>query len=157
MNKSTKLFQSIAIAFAALLFFSVGCNRNKGESNIAKAKLACFQSVYERDTMWMQVDTGKQFIEGNMSIHYWSKNQKYVGTFRGEMLGDTLIGNFNFKINELPTSYSNPVAFLKKDGKYIMGDGKFETLLGRVYFSKATPIDYSNSMFELVPVACKED
>lgn len=156
MKKQTKLFQLPGFSFLAALLISVGCNETKENTTMADAQWVCYQSTFERDTVTMKLDTGKQFYEGDMTIRYWSKNQRYVGSFRGEMMGDTLIGNFNFKINDLPTMYSNPVALLKKDGKLIMGAGEFETLLGRTYFNPKIPIDYSNSRFELEVVPCSE-
>lgn len=149
-----KITQLLTLTIGSLFLLATGCSEKKVETVIDKDNFVCYQAIFERDTAWMKIDTSKQFMEGDMSIQYSSKNQKYVGHIRGEMKGDTLVGSFNFKINDLPTGYSTPVSMLKRDGKLIMGSGKVVIMLGRSYFSPEVPIDYDNSRFEFTEVPC---
>ncbi len=71
------------------------------------------------------------------------------------MRGDTLKGYYDFKINKGKEAFRNPMAFLKKDNKLIMGIGQFMMVMGSAHFDDKVPIDYAGSRFVFGEVECK--
>nr|WP_233174105.1 hypothetical protein [Pedobacter sp. ASV19] len=100
------------------------------------------------------LSTGK--IAGKLVINYLDKG-KNDGVVEGNFKGDTLFVDYTFKIGTSnPTIYKNPLAFLKKDGKLVMGVGQIETSLGKSYFVKGKPINFDKGRFVFAPVDCKD-
>jgi hypothetical protein len=52
--------------------------------------------------------------------------------------------------------YTNPLVFLRKDKKLIMGVGQIETTLGRSYFVKGKPLNFERGKFVFEPTACNK-
>ncbi|MNH42269.1 hypothetical protein D3C79_1039360 [compost metagenome] len=89
-------------------------------------------------------------------INYIDKG-KNEGIVAGAYKGDTLFVDYTFKIGtENKTMYKNPLAFLKKDGKLILGVGQIETSMGKSYFVKGKPIDFEKGRFTFDSAVCKE-
>ncbi|WP_231423903.1 MULTISPECIES: hypothetical protein [Pedobacter] len=148
------------LAFAAVpLIFA--CSQNKSE-NASKEKLdsvtneTCYAAAFEKDSAAMIVKTmssGK--VTGSLLVKYGEKPQNR-GTIEGKFSGDTLLVDYRFNTGADTTkAYTNPLAFLKKDGKLVMGVGQIETTLGRSYFVKGKPINYEAGKFTFVEVPCK--
>lgn len=110
-----------------------------------------------KDTADLSIKTmnsGK--VKGKLVINYAEKG-KNDGEIAGAYSGDTLFVDYTFKIgNENKTIYKNPLAFLSKDGKLILGVGQIETTLGRSYFVKGKPISFDKGRFTFAPADCKE-
>lgn len=117
----------------------------------------CFTAIDEKDTANLALnhfENGK--ITGNLIINYLDKG-KNDGEISGEFKGDTLFVDYTFKIGtENKTMYKNPLAFLKKDGKLILGVGQIETSMGKSYFVKGKPINFEKGRFTFDHVDCKE-
>lgn len=140
---------------------------NQGTKNSVKGDAAakvdslkksdCFQAIDGKDTADLKIKTlsnGK--IAGKLVINYLDKG-KNDGLVEGNFKGDTLFVDYTFKIGTSnPTIYKNPLAFLKKDGKLIMGVGQIETSLGKSYFVKGKPISFDKGRFVFAPVDCKD-
>jgi hypothetical protein len=95
-------------------------------------------------------------ITGHLLINYIDKG-KNEGLISGAYKGDTLFVDYTFKIGtENKTMYKNPLAFLKKDGKLILGVGQIETSMGKSYFVKGKPIDFEKGRFTFDTAVCKE-
>ncbi len=105
-------------------------------------------AVDETDTAHLSLNylkSGK--ITGSLLIKYLDKG-KNDGLLDGKFKGDTLFVDYTFKIGtENKTVYKNPLAFLKKDGKLILGVGQIETYLGKSFFAKDKPINYDKVRF----------
>ncbi|MFA4870354.1 MAG: hypothetical protein WC623_19315 [Pedobacter sp.] len=147
------------LSFLALpLLFS--CNQTEQKSAELKDSAIhkeCFISIDGKDTANLELETfegGK--ITGNLLINYIDKG-KNEGVVAGAYKGDTLFVDFTFKIGtENKTMYKNPLAFLKKDGKLILGVGQIETSMGKSYFVKGKPIDFEKGRFTFDSTVCKE-
>ncbi|MBO9674720.1 MAG: hypothetical protein J7577_14830 [Sphingobacteriaceae bacterium] len=145
----------------AALPFAYACNQNKsGTDSKTKTdsvvKEACYASAFEKDSAAMIIKTlasGK--VTGSLLVKYADKPQNN-GKIDGKFNGDTLLVDYRFNTGKDTTKvFTNPLAFLKKDGKLIMGVGQIETTLGRSYFVKGKPINYEAGKFTFAEVNCK--
>ena len=147
-------------AAAMLVFF--GCGQSK-QTDGAKTERAadsvlstsCYLAVDKTDTASLSLNTlGNGKISGKLLIKFLDKG-KNDGEVFGEFRGDTLFVDYTFKIGTTnETTYKNPLALLKKDGKLLMGVGQIETTLGRSYFVKGKPISFDKGRFGFAQVDC---
>lgn len=147
----------------ALATFILGCGQNnekkEGKTNEKHDKIVettCYQATYKTETADLKLNTlasGK--VSGTLVINYAEK-PKNDGFFTGKFSGDTLFVDYSFKVGtDSVGTYTNPLAFLKKDGKLVMGVGQIETTLGRSYFVKDKPINFEAGKFIFEPKDCK--
>lgn len=113
----------------------------------------CYMAIDNADTAWLKIDTADKNIIGEMNFSYANKNH-YEGLVKAIMKGDTLRGNFSFKLNDVDKWYKNPIALLKKGEAFTMGIGEIMTLWGSGYFDKNVPINYKKGRFVFKKVAC---
>ena len=145
-----------------LLPLAIACNQSSNTSKTTTAKTdpvtkkECFVAVDEADTAHLKLNylkSGK--VTGNLLIKYLAKG-KNDGELQGKFKGDTLFVDYTFKIGtENKTIYKNPLAFLKKDGKLILGVGQIETYLGKSFFAKDKPIDFRQVRFIFAAEDCQ--
>lgn len=160
--KNSALYLSL---LALPLLFS--CNQDAQRNKELKDSLAavakglapkeCYMAIDETDTARMTIRPGlNNKITGDLVINYKAKG-KNDGAFVGAYKGDTLFVDYTFKIGTTnSTVYKNPLAFLKKDGKLILGVGQIETSVGKSYFVKGKPINFDKGRFTFATVECKE-
>lgn len=154
--------KNILFFVATLSALALGCGQNTNKSASTdegkdkEVSEACYVANFEKETASMKLKTlesGK--VSGTLLINYTEK-PKNDGFFTGEARGDTLFVDYSFKVGtDSVGTYTNPLAFLKKDGKLIMGIGQIETTLGRSYFVKGKPINFEAGKFVFEPKDCK--
>jgi len=151
----------VYLAFAAIPFVFACNQNNKAESGSTKKtdsliNETCYAAIFEKDSAAMIVKTlASGEVTGSLLVKYGEKPQNN-GTIEGKFSGDTLLVDYRFNTGKDSSRvYTNPLAFLKKDGKLIMGVGQIETTLGRSYFVKGKPIDYEAGKFTFEEVPCK--
>jgi hypothetical protein len=148
-----KIKTLLSLLTLTTLFYS--CRQEKSINEQMEAKTTiCYQSISEKDTAWLKIDTSKRDIIGFLSFKYAS-NKNYDGQFKGKMYGDTLKGHFDFTVNKVDKWYRNPVAFLKRDGKLTMGVGDFNMVWGSPIFDPKTIINYNKGRFVFEMEDCK--
>jgi len=151
-----KIFYFVFAAFP----FAFACNTSDKKAEMGKADSVltqtCYASSFGKDSAAMIVKTmasGK--ISGSLLIKYSEKPQNN-GKIDGKFHGDTLLVDYRFNTGgDTTKAFTNPLAFLKKDGKLIMGVAQIETTLGRSYFVKGKPINYEAGKFTFTEVPCK--
>ncbi|WP_316736664.1 hypothetical protein [Pedobacter aquatilis] len=147
------------LAFAAIPFV-FACNQSGQKAETVKAdpvvSETCYLSGFEKDSASLNLKTlesGK--VTGTLSVIYGEK-PKNEGVINGKFSGDTLLVDYKFNTGgDTTRAFTNPLAFLKKDGKLIMGVGQIETTLGRSYFVKGKPINYEAGKFTFEEKPCK--
>ncbi|MFD2288196.1 hypothetical protein GJU39_15835 [Pedobacter petrophilus] len=146
------------IAFAAVPFL-FACNPSEKKADAKKDSIlnqTCYASSFEKDSAAMILNTmasGK--VTGSLLIKYGAK-PKNSGEINGKFHGDTLLVDYRFNTGtDTSRAFTNPLAFLKKDGKLIMGVAQIETTLGRSYFVKGKSINYEAGKFTFQEVPCK--
>ena len=148
-------------ALATFLFFSCNQNNNSDASQDdamavdTVAKEEWFIAADKLDSAFLDLKTySNEKVKGKLVFTFEEKD-KNDGQIEGEFRGDTLFVDYTFMIGPTKTVYKNPLAFLKKDGKLILGIGQIETNLGRSYFIKGTPIDFDKGRFVFLPADCQ--
>lgn len=154
---------SVYLAIAVLpILFSCSQGGNSGtDDNAVKTDTItnqqCYVAIDGKDTADLRLKTmssGK--VMGELLIKYAEKG-KNEGEIAGTFKGDTLFVDYTFKIgDENKTTYKNPLAFLNKEGKLILGVGQIETTLGRSYFVKGKPISFDQGRFTFAPTECED-
>lgn len=150
------------ILVAAALPFMFSCQQSSNGDKAASKKTVldtvkqCYIAGYEKDSAFLKLKmTDTVNVLGDLTINYENKPAN-VGTVQGKFKGDTLYVDYTYKIGENDkSSYSNPLAFLKKDGKLMMGVGQIETAYGRSYFVKDKPINFERGKFAFEEKPCK--
>lgn len=127
---------------------------NNEEEVLDKSKLVCYIAIDKGDTAWLSIDTSHKKINGLFTMSYGGK-KKYDGQVKGWILGDTLKAHFDFKVNKVDKWYRNPVAFLRKDNKLLMGVGETVLIWGSGHFDEKVPIDFDRGRFVFEPITCK--
>lgn len=148
---------SIVIGFTS-------CNKKQSESNNADqildekpVSVECYAAIFEEDTVSLKINTLKNGkISGSMDMKLLNMPIK-TGKIAGEFRGDTLFVDYSFiqGTNE-KVVFKNPMAFLKKENKLILGNGKIETYLGTSYFAKGEKIDFENVKYKFIQTDCAE-
>lgn len=152
--------KNILFSAIAAVPFIFACNQSEQTSGSAKKdsliNQTCYAASFEKDSAAMivrEMASGK--IEGALLVKYAEKPQNN-GKITGKFNGDTLLVDYRFNTGSDTTkAFTNPLAFLKKDGKLIMGVAQIETTLGRSYFVKGKPINYEAGKFIFIEVPCK--
>ncbi|MCX2574789.1 hypothetical protein [Pedobacter sandarakinus] len=143
-----------------VLPFTYACNSADKKAEVVPVdsliNQTCYASAFEKDSAAMIIKTmasGK--ILGSLLVKYADKPENN-GKIEGKFKGDTLMVDYRFNTGgDTSRVFTNPLAFLKKDGKLIMGVGQIETTLGRSYFVKGKPINYEVGKFTFAEVPCK--
>jgi len=143
--------------------FVLSCNQSTEKYKQAEeiktvvdsSAMECYQAIDGVDTGSLKLLTdAKGKVTGPLIINYLDKGDSN-GQIAGNFRGDTLFAHYTFKIGSNKTTYKNPLAFLKKDGKLILGVGQIETFLGVSRFVKGKPISFERGRFTFVLVDCK--
>lgn len=155
------------IMLFGLLFAFVGLQSCKKEQkqeatdanqaqNEVPTNANCYEATYKNDTLNLSTVTEKDGkISGRLVMNV-SGEPLRDGEIMGEFKGDTLFCSYTFTLaTEKSITYKNPMAFLKKDDKLIMGDGEIEMYLGASYFKKDKPIDFENVKYRFSSVDCE--
>jgi hypothetical protein len=137
------------------------CKKNESEK-IIEAKeavelesVACYQAVYEQDTINLKMNTFKNGeITGEMIMSLEDMPKK-IGEIAGEFRGDTLFASYTFIQGDYKKkTFKNPMAFLKQGDQLILGNGEIENYMGASYFVKGKPIDFENVKYKLSNIEC---
>ena len=155
----------------AILAFALICACNQPQYNGEQAadsvstagmKDQCYQAVFEKDTGDLRIRTDKDGkVTGDLVMKYGQKPNEVErvinkGKVDGSFRGDTLFLNYLYNSGSLnKTLYQNPLALLKTGEQLVMGVGEIETSVGRSYFVKNKPIDFSKGRFKFDSVECK--
>ncbi|WP_131536829.1 hypothetical protein [Pedobacter nototheniae] len=149
-------FLAMPLAFSCNQAGKKANTSGNASSKDSVSNVQCYKADFEKDSADLKVETlssGK--IKGKLTVKY-EKKPMNDGLIAGEFKGDTLFVNYTFKTGKDTVSvFTNPLAFLKKDGKLIMGVGQIETTLGRSYFVKGKPINFERGKFTFEPKDCK--
>lgn len=132
---------TITIAlFVILLVSSYGCDLRK-----KKEKHSFYRAINGNDTAVLSLSTYNNRFWGIYEIYY-GKVGKDSGEVRGEFIGDTLRGVYNY-ISYGGSFKQAPIALLKNKNKLILGKGVASSLMDMPIYMSEIPIDYDNSEF----------
>ena len=150
----------LILASVVCVFVLASCNQDSKKTSeqteVAEVlkDSVCYASTFEADKANMilrNYESGK--VGGSLNIDN-SSGKNNTGTLNGKFRGDTLFVEYKFTSGTKDV-FTNPLAFLKKDGKLIMGVGQIETTMGRSYFVKDRPINFEVGKFIFQQENCK--
>ncbi len=149
------------LLFACIGFQSCKKNQNEKPSKAIQVQaekpisVQCYKALYEQDTIELKINTLKNGkITGDMDMKFFNMPKK-VGKIAGKFSGDTLFASYTFiQGTDEKITYKNPMAFLKRGDKLILGNGKIQTTMGASYFVKGSPIDFERVKFKFTTVDC---
>lgn len=114
----------------------------------------CYKAIYENDNIDLKLNTLKSGkISGNMSMKVTGAAER-TGEIKGEFHGDTLFADYTFTEGTNKKTFKNPMAFLKKDKQFVLGNGKMQTTMGVTYLVKDEPIDFDRVKYKFDSVDC---
>lgn len=145
-------------SFLAVPLISSCTQNHKKEAPRASEQVSstsCYRAVDGKDTVTMTLEKNGDKVTGKLTFNYLDK-KIHKGDIKGEFKGDTLMVDYLSTIGEEKNYYRNPLAFLRKDGKLLMGVGKIETAWGRNYFKRNEPIDYQKGRFIFEEMSCSK-
>lgn len=161
MKKTFYFFAFIASLF--LFSCNQGTNKNSEKSAVNSSD-QCYVAIYETDTATLRVKTeadGK--VTGDLVIAFGELKPNALekvlnnGQIAGSFRGDTLFVDYSYTSGSInKTIFKNPLAFLKKGDKLILGVGDVETYVGKSYFVGDKPINFEIARFQFEPVDCKD-
>ncbi len=139
--------------------FNMACNQGQQSAGTdLPVTESCYQASYQRDTALLNLKFAGRKITGKMRINY-ADGKFYDGTILGEQKGkgDTLILAYDFKINNEGKWHRNPLAFLRRADRLVMGIGQINIVWGTGAFDETVPIDYKHARFVFEPVDCQDN
>jgi len=140
MNQNKSKFTNNIILIALFVVSIYGCDfREK------KEKRTFYRAINGKDTAILSLSTLENRFWGKYEIRY-GKMGKDSGEVRGEFIGDTLRGVYNY-ISYGGSLKQAPIALLKKNNKLLLGKGIVSSLMDMPIYVPEIPIDYTNSEF----------
>jgi hypothetical protein len=140
MCKKKRNVANTITLFTFLLLSIYGCDfREK------KEKSTFYRAINGKDTAIISLSTYENRFWGQYEIRY-GKMGKDSGEVRGEFIGDTLRGVYNY-ISFGGSLKQAPIALLKKNNKLLLGKGVVSSLMDMPIYVHEIPIDYDNSEF----------
>ena len=151
-------------SLCSLLFLSIvlqSCNQSQnqvdGQGGLTRAEkpilVEYYKAIYQEDTINLKINTlksGKITGEMEMKIAYMPVKE---GKIAGELKGDTLFASYTFiQGGYEKRTFKNPMAFLKRDNQFILGNGKIQTTMGASYFVKGEPIDFEHVKYKFTKI-----
>ena len=114
------------------------------------AKQECYEYAKNKDTIQLQLSIDNTSVSGKMTYKLFEKD-KNEGVIEGTMSGDTLFADYKF-MSEGVESFRQ-VAFLKKNGTIVEGNGEVEEKEGKVVFKDKKALKFSTMVLNEIP--CK--
>ncbi|MFD0939763.1 hypothetical protein [Pedobacter boryungensis] len=144
------------VAVLIILFFFSCKEKRPIKTKIDKKFAVCYIAIDKTDTAWLKIDTAdRKHILGEMIFNYHNEKH-YKGLIKGLMNGDTLKGDYTFRLNGIDKWYRNPIALLKNEHTLTMGVGEIYILWGSGFFLNSVPIDYDKGRFVFKQTDCKD-
>lgn len=130
--------------FLALVFMLIllSCNSKDEKS---KYNNIIYQAINEKDTAILAININDKRFYGRYERSYYRQG-KDSGDVRGNIIGDTLRGDFHY-ISNGGSWKRVPLALLKKENKLFLGSGVIGIYMNLPCFMPGTPIEYNDSKF----------
>ena len=136
-----------SFSFAVLFIGILSCNQNHPKRNPATK----YTAHLNNDTAFATMEISQALFKGVLEIRY-KNGYKDSGDLKGFVKGDTLMGEYHYQKYWFPVWKRDPIIFLKKGDKLIMGKGTVKYTMGIPHYNNLYPIDYTETKhFVFVP------
>ena len=109
----------------------------------------CYQYVSNKDSVILKLKIAGEEITGDLKYNWFEKDRN-TGTIAGEMKGDTLIAEYLFKSEGIPSV--REIVFLKKGEQLFEGYGQSSEKGGKVTYNDRSKLKFDAIV--LSKVAC---
>lgn len=118
-----------------------------------ESQIVCFQGIVKKDTinLSLQFDNNNE-VKGDLSYLFFEKD-KSKGVILGQMIGDTLKGNYTFMSEGIESS--REIVFLRKGKIMIEAYGDVEQVENKMVFKNTKKL-YFDSATVLTEIDCPE-
>lgn len=118
-----------------------------------ESQIVCFQGIVKEDTinLSLQIDNNNE-VKGDLSYLFFEKD-KSKGVILGQMIGDTLKGNYTFMSEGIESS--REIVFLRKGKIMIEAYGDVEQVENKMVFKNTKKL-YFDSATVLTEIDCPE-
>lgn len=118
-----------------------------------ESQIVCFQGIVKKDTinLSLQIDNNNE-VKGDLSYLFFEKD-KSKGVILGQMIGDTLKGNYTFMSEGIESS--REIVFLRKGKIMIEAYGDVEQVENKMVFKNTKKL-YFDSATVLTEIDCPE-
>lgn len=118
-----------------------------------ESQIVCFQGIVKKDTinLTLQIDNNNE-VKGDLSYLFFEKD-KSKGVILGQMIGDTLKGNYSFMSEGIESS--REIVFLRKGKIMIEAYGDVEQVENKMVFKNTKKL-YFDSATVLTEIDCPE-
>jgi hypothetical protein len=131
----------------AIIILLFACNQKAPKKNVSIQYLAHLNG----DTAMASIEASNALFKGVLEIRY-KNGFKDSGDVKGFVKGDTLVGEYHFQKYWFPVWKRNPIIFLKKGDRLVMGKGTVRYTMGIPHYDNRYPIDYTErSNFIFIP------
>lgn len=131
----------INICLLAITLLSISC-----QSNISNLKTKDYQAISNRDTAYLRLTKHDNFFYGHYLVNYGGSS-KDSGEIRGNILGDTLKGDYFYYPRSGGVKKRSPFALLQKGSTLKLGTGSVMSFMDIPYYSPSIPINYDDVKF----------
>jgi hypothetical protein len=126
--------------FLVMLIMLFSCN----SSHPARPAKIKYIAYLNGDTAIATLEESKSLFKGVLEIRH-KTGYKDSGDVKGFIKGDTLMGEYHFQQYWFPVWKRNPIIFLRKGDKLIMGKGVVKYTMGIPHYNNLYPVDYTES------------
>ncbi|MCF0056110.1 hypothetical protein [Dyadobacter sp. CY356] len=110
-------------------------------------------SLDKKDTAILKLITAKGSFYGDYKVIYDGRSTD-EGTISGNIIGDTLVGNFRY-LSRDNTKLIDPIVFLKTGNKLKLGTGEAGTYMNFHVYKRGT-VSFADSLLQFLPVKPEE-
>lgn len=146
------------ICTALSLIILIACN-NQTKNNTASQNATklnepttnCYTYLKDSNQVSLKITVVENKVKGNLTYNYFQKD-KNTGNIEGEMRGDTLFADYNFKSEGVKSV--RKVAFFKMGNNLFEGYGEVLEKNGKMVFKNPATLNFENKM-PLIKTDCK--
>lgn len=143
------------ITIALIAVCALACSpEKKGSSEVESPTVetdsACYLYVNGLDSIKLAIVRDHERVTGRMAYLFYEKDKSW-GTVDGSFRGDTLFVDYSFFAEG--THSFRELAFLKRNGAFVLGTGEIRNSGNRDVFKDPHNIDFSGKVV-LQPVPC---
>ncbi|MGC4034804.1 MAG: hypothetical protein QM764_02510 [Chitinophagaceae bacterium] len=141
------------IVLPLIVLISSSCNNNTTTNNNtetdssagkpATSKTECYFYTNNKDSVTLRFTVSDHSVSGDLEYKFSGKDMNQ-GVIQGEMRGDTLLADYEFKSEGIVSV--REVAFLKKGDAYAEGYGEAEDKDGKMVFKNVAGLTYSDTV-----------
>lgn len=138
-----KISHKLILRYACLsiILLVTGCH-----SNTADFPAKHYLAISKRDTAYLKITKRQNYFYGQYIVKYGNSG-KDSGEIRGNISGDTLLGDYFYMPNNGGVKKRKPFALLQNGKTLRLGSGAVMSFMDIPYYAPEVPINYDSVKF----------